>query len=118
MVFIYKSNKIQCNPVTFGNGHRVSNSPYNIFKKAIKNSLNQQGTFKINNYHNIGIEIVIYITEKKSNKSDLDNYLKPIIDALSEQIGFEEPQISKICITKQIVKQEGDEGIECAILCM
>lgn len=109
---------IKCHPVTFGSGHRDPNSPYNKFKGAIKSSINPNNIQQISKEVSIKINITIYIGQKRAKRSDLDNYLKPIIDALEEALkskGFVENKISEICIKRIKVDKEDEEGIEFSI---
>mgnify|MGYP003534041313 FL=1 len=51
---------------------------------------------------------VIFCTSNKL--SDVDNFLKPFIDILQKKYGFNDRDIYKICVTKEIVKK-GEEGM-------
>jgi len=100
--------KTKCKPITFGEGHRDPNSPYNKFKSAIKDEFSGSKTYD----GKIEVLFIIFITKLRSGRSDLDNYTKPIIDALHEVRVFKsESQIYKICMEKVDVENEGDEGI-------
>lgn len=100
--------KIRCKPVTFGIGHSDPESPYNRFKSAIRDG------FSKTKMYNGKIEVLfkIYLTKSRSAKSDLDNYAKPVIDALHEAKVFNsESQIYRILMEKIEVGNQDDEGV-------
>ena len=101
-------NKIKCKPVTFGIGHRDPKSPYNRFKSSIR------GGFSNIKTHEGKIEVLvkIYLLKSRSARSDLDNYAKPIIDALHEAKVFNnESQIHRLLMEKIEVNTQEDEGV-------
>lgn len=80
-------------PVTFG-GSTEPEKPYDNFKSAIKDQFKYD---EIKCENEISLNIVLCIKEKRvhHNKNDLDNFLKPIIDALAEKRCFNEAQIGE-----------------------
>lgn len=104
--------KIKCKPTTFGMGHSDPDSAYNQFKSAIKIEFayNEKYSGKI------GISAILYLTKLKSDRSDLDNYAKPIVDALHESRVFaKESQIYKLLLEKVEVNDQNEEGVEIEI---
>lgn len=104
--------KIKCKPITFGIGHSDPNSPYNHFKSAIRKEFSFQETCKGRIY----ILATIYLTELRSKKNDLDNFAKPIIDALHEsRVFLHENQIYKLLLEKVEVCDQNEEGVSIEI---
>ena len=101
-------DKIKCNPVTFG-GSTKEGSPYWTFKQKIKDSFNK----KIDFDDEVELEIVVYLLKEriKPGKNDLDNFLKPIIDAIEGILFNSESQISSIYIKRIGVDLKDEEGI-------
>jgi Holliday junction resolvase RusA-like endonuclease len=100
--------KIKCRPTTFGVGHSDPDSPYNQFKSAIKQGFvyNEKYAGKIT------VSATLYLTKLKSNRSDLDNYAKPIVDALHESRIFDqENQIYRLLLEKVEVEDKDEEGV-------
>jgi Holliday junction resolvase RusA-like endonuclease len=103
------TKKITCKPVTFGEGHRDPNSSYNKFKDAIKQGVHVKETLS----SKLTVTATIYLTKDRSERSDIDNYAKPIIDALHEVKVFnKESQIYKLSLVKIDVTYPKEEGIE------
>ena len=101
-----KTSKIICHPVTFGK----VDEKYKDFKNEIMNNLN--GKFD----NEVSIRIILYLRKERVTnfRNDLDNFLKPIIDAIKESGVIDyESQISKIQI-KRIFDEE--EGVEIEII--
>jgi len=63
---------------------------------------------KISNNIKLGLEIIVGYSNKSS---DIDNFLKPFIDVLQKKYLFNDRNIYKLNIVKEIVKK-GDEFIE------
>jgi Holliday junction resolvase RusA-like endonuclease len=100
--------KIRCKPVTFGIGHSDPESPYNRFKSAIREKFSKTRTY----VGKMEVLVKIYLTKPRSAKSDLDNYAKPVIDALHEAGVFDsESQIYRILMEKIEVSNQNDEGV-------
>lgn len=103
------TSKIACKPVTFGEGHRDLNSAYNRFKGAIKQGFHTKETLS----SKLTVTATIYLTKDRSERSDIDNYAKPIIDALHEAKVFnKESQIYKLTLVKVDVNYPKEEGLE------
>ena len=96
--------KIKCHPVTFGD----VNEKYLKEKRIIVNNLKENEHFD----KEISLRIKIYLLKERAEKSDLDNYLKAIIDAINESgIINNESQISLINIQRIKVNSLEDEGM-------
>lgn len=105
--------KIKCKPVTFGNGHNDPNSSYNKFKSSIKKYYSNVKT----NEKKVEVLIKLYLVKSRSDRSDIDNYAKPIVDALHEAKVFNrESQIYKLVMEKIDVYTPEDEGITIDVL--
>jgi Holliday junction resolvase RusA-like endonuclease len=105
--------RISCKPVTFGNGHSDPDSAYNKFKNAIKKSVPIKQTL----CGRLSVVATIYLTKERSARSDIDNYAKPIIDALYESKAFNsESQIYKLLLIKTEVDSSNEEGLAIEIL--
>ena len=106
---------IKCNPVTFG-GPTKEGSPYWIFKKKIKEAFCK----KIDSDEEIELEIVVYLLKEriKPGKNDLDNFLKPIIDAIEGILFNSESQISSIYIKRVGVDSKDKEGVSILSKCI
>ena len=111
-----ETRKIICKPVTFG-GPTKKPSRYwkfknNIEKHVIKNKLNNPiitNTFFVKIWLHIH-ESRIKVLKNRKSYNDLDNFLKPIIDALHKALVFEtEAQIKKIEIERVFDDEEGVE---------
>lgn len=105
---------ISCKPTTFGYGHKDPSSPYCRFKSKIKEGLKG---IDFSNAQKLGVCFSIYISEKRAKRgNDLDNFAKPVIDALNEaRIIENEGQIFSICMKKVLVGDESREGISIQI---
>jgi Holliday junction resolvase RusA-like endonuclease len=113
------TTKLYCPPKTFG-GSTKPESSYYKFREKIREHANKELS-RVKN-EEVSVFIKLYITKKKAQGSDLDNYLKPIIDGLSDfydkwtkqnkkSVIEKEYQINSICIRRLIVKENKDEGI-------
>jgi len=102
--------KIQTKPITFG-GPTDKGSAYFNFKQDIKKAFTGS-TYK--DKESITIEISLYIlkTRIKPDKNDLDNFLKPVIDALNEENVITEQQVDSIKIDRIKVDRSEAEGVE------
>lgn len=101
------TKKISCTPVTFG-GSVEKGKPYSNFKEMIKSQLKEH----IDNEVNLRIELFIEQVRIKEGKNDLDNFIKPIIDALDESdVINNESQICSIHIKRNKVNDKSEEGI-------
>ncbi len=105
--------KISCKPVTFG-GPTDEGKPYSNFKESIKKGY---GGERFLGNEDLSVEIKLYIEKDriKKNYNDLDNFLKPIIDALAENKVLEEEHIAKIIIKRILVDADADEGVDIVI---
>jgi len=105
--------EIDTHPVTFG-GSTKKGKPYDNFKSDIKSQFKCE---EIKCENKISLNIVLCIKEDRirHNRNDLDNFLKPIIDALAEKQCFDEAQIDEIHIKRKMVGLEDKEGIEIEI---
>jgi len=100
--------KIKCKPTTFGIGHSDPDSAYNQFKSAIKIEFARNEKYM----GKITVSATLYLTKLKSNRSDLDNYAKPIVDALHESRIFDqESQIYRLLLEKVEVEDKNEEGV-------
>jgi Holliday junction resolvase RusA-like endonuclease len=103
-----KFNKIACKPVTFGNGHNDPNSCIQQIQKRNKTRISHIKAILCK----LSVTATIYLTKDRSARSDIDNYAKPIIDALHEAKAFiSESQIYKLTLIKMEVNQPNEEGI-------
>ncbi|MBL7132124.1 MAG: RusA family crossover junction endodeoxyribonuclease [Candidatus Omnitrophica bacterium] len=105
--------RIYTKPITFG-GPINEGSPYYNFKNDIMKefqSLSWRGK------GDISLEINLYLAKDriKPGKNDLDNFLKPIIDALDEIKVIEETQIDCIKIKRVKVDKAEEEGVDIGI---
>lgn len=106
------TGKIRCDPRTFGGSTKPEDS-YSKFREKIRNNVK---TERIENKE-VSLKINLYINSKKAKRSDLDNYLKAIIDGLTdfkdkwtgEKKGViaKENQIKAISIKRIIDDEEG-----------
>ena len=100
-----KTGKIKCTPITFG-GSTKKGEPYCKFKDVIKKGFKGH----IKGSVNLEIELFIKRDRIRKHRNDLDNFLKPIIDAINENRVIEnESMIESIFIKRIIVKK--DEGV-------
>jgi len=101
-----KIEKIRCHPQTFGE----VNKKYCDLKQSIKDKL--EGHFD----GEINLSIKLYLLRSRAEKSDLDNYLKAIIDAINEgHVINKESQIGSIFIKRIKVDSPEEEGVEIEI---
>lgn len=112
-----KTKKIICNPLTFG-GKAVPKSAYFEYREALRKRVTRE-LIRIEK-GDVDLRIKLYLNKDKIEKSDLDNYLKAIIDGISdfhnEYITKEqgkgiitENQIKSIYIERELDKNEGLE---------
>ncbi len=101
--------EIDTYPVTFG-GHTGKGTDYDNFKNDIRNKFKCEES---NCENKISLDIVLRIKEDRvrHDKNDLDNFLKPIIDALANNRCFDEAQIDEIHIQRKIVGPQDKEGV-------
>ena len=99
--------------MTFG-GPIGEGSPYCKFKKDIKRAFT--GIFCSDN-EDISVLIDIYLLQERigAGKNDLDNFLKPIIDALDEGGTIQEHKIDFISIKRVKVSDGMEEGVQITI---
>lgn len=103
-----KTGKIRCHPVTFG----YVDEKYLSLKKEIINNLKKEEHFD----DEISLNILMYLLRDRAERSDLDNYLKAIIDAIDESdIINKENQIASIYIERIKVDSSEEEGLEIEI---
>jgi Holliday junction resolvase RusA-like endonuclease len=55
----------------------------------------------------LSVSMVVYYSNKRS---DIDNFIKPFLDILQTKYGFDDKQIYKLSVVKEIVAK-GNEGI-------
>jgi Holliday junction resolvase RusA-like endonuclease len=105
---------ISCKPVTFGFGHKDPSSPYCQFKAKIRENLKG---IDFSGSKKIGVSFCIFIAKERSRRgNDLDNFAKPVIDALNEaKIIRDEGQVFSICMKKVFVSDKSREGISIQI---
>ena len=101
--------KIPCRPVTFG-GSIEQGRPYSNFKVAIMS--NYKGEY-FKDKENLTVEVALYLesTRIREGRNDLDNFLKPIIDALQDANVLKEQYINKIIIERFSVGNDSEEGV-------
>jgi len=101
--------KIRTTPVTFG-GPTSEGSPYWRFKTAIKTQYSGE---RFLGKGEVALAFTIYLQRSRvgPDRNDLDNFLKPVIDALCEEGYFGEEQIGEISISRSIVDSAADEGL-------
>lgn len=105
--------EIICLPVTFGEGHTDPKSKYNLFKNKIKSYLSKSQKYPT---EEIEIQCKLFIQSNRlSRGNDLDNFLKPIIDAIDDIIITSEKQIAKIGIERIKIGDGEPEGITLVI---
>ena len=112
MVRKIKIERIYVKPVTFGGPTKKGSNYYN-FKKTIISNLKFNETLE----GELSIRITLFILRRRIgyNKNDLDNFLKPIIDALDESRLLSEENIAHIDIKREVVHTDNEEGIEIEI---
>ncbi|NMC60688.1 MAG: RusA family crossover junction endodeoxyribonuclease, partial [Candidatus Methanofastidiosa archaeon] len=100
-------SKINTKPVTFG-GKTNEGSPYWKFKNDIKQAFENHERID----SEFGIEITLYVERSRirKNRNDLDNFLKPVIDALSDISIIEEHKMKSIRIERVLVEDSSEEG--------
>ncbi len=105
---------ISCRPTTFGTGHRDPSSPYCQFKTKIKEGLKG---LDFSDSKKLSVTFCVYIAKAREKRgNDLDNFAKPVIDALNEaRIIKNENQIFSICMKKVFVSDNSCEGISIKI---
>ena len=86
-------------------GRRFKSDKYKSYERVALLSLPPLNVPK-----NIKLELIIHVGFS-SKGSDLDNVSKPFLDILSKKYRFNDNQIYKLIMTKEIVKK-GDEFIE------
>lgn len=104
---------IKTTPVTFG-GPTAPGSVYYNFKNDIKSQYEGE---KWTGRGDITLALTVYILRSRigPNKNDLDNFLKPIIDALAEERYFTEEQMAQINIERSLVDFNAEEGVSIQI---
>ena len=101
-------------PVTFG-GSTDEGSDYDTFKRAIKE--NCGGLEEVGNGElRVAVQLFILKERVKPGRNDLDNFLKPVIDALDEADVLDESQIASIWIDRVKVDYQKDEGVEIGVV--
>jgi Holliday junction resolvase RusA-like endonuclease len=106
-----KTPLIKCRPVTFG-GATKSGSRYHQFKEAIKS---KGPKIRYNGPVRISIELFILRSRIGPKRNDLDNFPKPIIDALAENERIKEEKIVSLTISRTLVDETEPEGIKIII---
>lgn len=108
----HSCKKIKCKPTTFGNGHSDPTSAYNQFKAAIKQEFEHVKPMQ----GKLAVSALLYLTQPRSSRSDLDNYAKAIVDALHEsKVFLDESQIFKLVLTKTEVSRPDEEGVKISV---
>ena len=102
-------SKIITKPVTFG-GPTTEGSPYWKFKNDIKEVFRNHK--KVKSEFGIEIELSLEKSRVAKDKNDLDNFLKPIIDALNEISIIEEHKMESIKISRILVDDSSGEGVD------
>ncbi len=115
IIFCQLSNimsRIITKPVTFG-GPTTEGSPYWKFKNDIKEVFRNHK--KVSSEFGIEIELFLKKSRVAKDKNDLDNFLKPIIDALNEISIIEEHMMKSIKINRILV-DGSNEGVDITFL--
>ncbi|HGY57455.1 MAG TPA: RusA family crossover junction endodeoxyribonuclease [Caldithrix abyssi] len=105
--------RIYTKPKTFG-GSTKEGSPYWTFKKDIKEAFKNHK--KLNSEFGIKIKLFLDKSRVGKNRNDLDNFLKPIIDALNEISVIEEHKMKSIKIERILVDNTKNEGVDVTFL--
>jgi len=101
---------IKCTPITFGFGHSDPKSKYNQFKNKIKENLRKVDFSQLGKIH-VGFSVYI-AKDRLKYGNDLDNFAKPVVDAINEaKIIKNEGQIFSIYMEKIIVNDKDKEGV-------
>lgn len=119
MLLKMKIGKIDCYPVTFGASDKKGKEKYSDFKNKIIRTIKEKHS-EVRIEGDFNVLIILYIQRDrikiintkngKESRNDLDNFLKPIIDALHESKLFEtESQIKEITIQRKIDEEQGIE---------
>jgi Holliday junction resolvase RusA-like endonuclease len=101
--------RIFTKPVTFG-GPTTKGSHYWKFKNDIKEVFKNHK--KIDSEFGIKIKLFLEKSRVGKDKNDLDNFLKPIIDALNEISIIEEHKMKSIKIERVLVDNSSEEGVD------
>jgi len=104
--------EIICHPVTFG-GSTEKGKPYDNFKSGIRNSFKPSEKIP---FKDVDVNISLYLySERLKRGNDLDNFLKPIIDALEGKAFSKESQVKSISIKRVIVSAKDEEKLSLKI---
>ena len=106
---------IQCKPVTFG-GPTKPGGKYWTFKNEIKKKLKgMRGYFTENTDVHVRFSVRI-LRDRLKRGNDLDNFAKPIIDAIHEaKVIVSEKQIAIINMKRELIDPPAKEGVSVVI---
>jgi Holliday junction resolvase RusA-like endonuclease len=79
-----KIGKIECHPVTFGASDKKGKKDYINFREKIRKECKKLSKRIEDKQVDIKIKLFIKRNRIRSNKNDLDNFLKPIIDGICD----------------------------------
>jgi crossover junction endodeoxyribonuclease RusA len=80
------------------NGRKYISREGRLYKEKIEDVLNAYMEDKIMLISNVKVEIDIYFNNKRKN--DLDNFVKPLLDFMSEIVYVDDKQITDLHIKK------------------
>lgn len=86
-------------------GKRFKTKEYQTYERELLYSLPK---IKVSNQKELSIDIIVGVSY---NGSDIDNFLKPMIDIMQKRYGFNDKNIVWLSISKKTVKK-GNEYIE------
>lgn len=106
---------IPCKPVTFG-GPTNRGGKYWTFKNEIKKKLkSMRGHFTANTDVHVSFSVCI-LRDRLKRGNDLDNFAKPIIDAIDKaEVIASEKQIAIINMKRELIDPPAKEGVKIMI---
>lgn len=85
-------------------GRKRKSGAYREYEKVMMEKL---PLLNISKKIKLSVSMVVYYSNKRS---DIDNFIKPFLDILQTKYGFDDKQIYKLSVVKEIVAK-GNEGI-------
>ncbi len=85
-------------------GRRRKSIKYRDYEKEL---LLKLPILKVSKRIKLSVSMVVYYS---NTRSDIDNFIKPFLDILCLKYGFDDKQIYKLSVVKEIVRK-GSEGI-------
>ena len=85
-------------------GRKRKSGQYREYEKVM---LEKLPPLQISKKIKLSISMVVYYS---NSRSDIDNFIKPFLDILQTKYGFDDKQIYKLSVVKEIVAK-GSEGI-------